>query len=666
MKTYAKVRMDFESWRGEDGLIYAPTVLTDLKGYPLNPIQEEVAREHINDEANLLLTSRTGSGKTVCGNIIIYRYLRKGGKIIYTAPYKALTDEKFEAWTARDSKFRRFKAAIINSDFKWTDQQRERVAEAQIICATQESLLAALTNHRSEKNKWPIDAAMLWVDELHLITQEGRGANLETMVPALLKRVPHCRIFCTSGTLPNAEDFTAWLTNVNGRETRCIQSTYQPVPIERKYSAYNGMLKGDSDQRLEMILQRVMAKPKEQFMVVVYVKAFGYKLQEYLKQHGVKAEFHSADIVDRSERKRIENSFRRKMVRVIICTTTLTVGVNLPARNVISTQSNWGQYYIPAYEILQAVGRAGRMGIDDKGFQDVFVDSENYDEHVSRIENGEPITSTLLSDKEVLTHVNRAIYTREIINQETLLSWYRKTLAYVQIEDPIHFQRVVHKYLATLTKIKMVEQEGDEESPQYKSTARGKICAQMMLDPIHFHMLGMNFRSLKKLIHPNDFDLAKAIASCRLYEEEYPNPINNRHYHDAINRMTDPCYRRYTQAAYERLIRQPSTFLTGSASYRLLMDADRWCGAMMRAVTETGLLREVITEEELFVAFARLKSGTSYDQAKLEYNRFRPSEAKALVAQGIFSLADARKNPMLASLCISKKRLDELRIRVRK
>ena len=83
---------------------------------------------------------------------------------------------------------------------------------------------------------------------------------------------------------------------------------------------------------------------------------------------------------------------------------------------------------------------------------------------------------------------------------------------------------------------------------------------------------------------------------------------------------------------------------------------------MMRAVSETNILRDCMTEEEVFVAFSQVKNGTSENQARLEYHRFTPSEAKKLTAHGIFSLSDAKKHPDLAATCMSTKRMIELRI----
>lgn len=662
---YPKIKLMIDEWT-KDGQLYVPPVVTDLSPeFPLNPVQHEVLK-YINEDCNLIVATKTGSGKTVCGNIFSYRYLKNGGKMIYSAPYKTLTDEKFETWSAKGSRFRRFKSAIINSDFRWTEEQREKVAEARIICATQESLLAALTNFKSDKNQWPLDADVIWVDEGHLITQEGRGANLETMLMSLSKSVTDCRILLTTGTLPNPEDFQQWLTSLNGKPTYVVDVDYQPVPISRHYVTYHAKQRDETiDPRCFAIYEQIREKHDEQFLVVVYVKAFGYKLQEFLNDRGIRCEFHNADIVSRKERKRIENSFRKKLIRVLICTTTLTVGVNIPARNVISTQSNWGNNDIPAYEILQAIGRAGRMGYDDKGFQYVYVDAANYDYHVQRIEEGEPITSTLLDVDTLLTHMNRAVYMKEVWDEDSLLKWYKRTLAYTQLENQSYFRAFVRRVFKQLTQLKMVNIEMDEDTDEITkiiSTKRGAICAQMLLDPLHFFQLAMNLKKYASLTNPSDLSLAQAIGEVKAYSEEFPSHYNQKHYDPMVVANVFDSYQRAVQATLDRIRRKPSSYLTGSISYQIGRDSERWCGAMMRAVSETNMLKGAMEEEDVFVAFSQVKNGTSENQARLEYARFTKSEAKKLTALGIFSLSEAKRNPDLVATCMSTKRMIELRI----
>uniref|UniRef100_A0A914VPK2 Helicase C-terminal domain-containing protein n=1 Tax=Plectus sambesii TaxID=2011161 RepID=A0A914VPK2_9BILA len=80
--------------------------------------------------------------------------------------------------------------------------------------------------------------------------------------------------------------------------------------------------------------------------------------------------FHHAGLV-MEEREAVERGFRQGAVRMIAATSTLSAGVNLPARRVI-VRSPWGHPnrpgpYLSSAVYLQMIGRAGRKGIDEKG-----------------------------------------------------------------------------------------------------------------------------------------------------------------------------------------------------------------------------------------------------------------------------------------------------------
>ncbi|MHA2204031.1 MAG: helicase-related protein [Candidatus Hodarchaeales archaeon] len=102
--------------------------------------------------------------------------------------------------------------------------------------------------------------------------------------------------------------------------------------------------------------------------------------------HGIA--FHHAGLLPR-ERKIIEDNFRNKYIKVICCTTTLSAGINTPARVVVLRDfkkytisghniKNFTGYYengdgfsyfkpFSANEVFQILGRAGRSGLDSVG-----------------------------------------------------------------------------------------------------------------------------------------------------------------------------------------------------------------------------------------------------------------------------------------------------------
>ena len=62
--------------------------------FPLDPFQQH-AMKAICEEENVLVTAKTGSGKTLVGEVQIAYSLRKGKRVFYTTPIKSLSNQKF-------------------------------------------------------------------------------------------------------------------------------------------------------------------------------------------------------------------------------------------------------------------------------------------------------------------------------------------------------------------------------------------------------------------------------------------------------------------------------------------------------------------------------------------------------------------------------------------
>lgn len=63
-------------------------------GFPLDPFQIH-ACSAIQKGENVLVTAKTGSGKTLVGEYQIQHTLAKGKRVFYTTPIKSLSNQKF-------------------------------------------------------------------------------------------------------------------------------------------------------------------------------------------------------------------------------------------------------------------------------------------------------------------------------------------------------------------------------------------------------------------------------------------------------------------------------------------------------------------------------------------------------------------------------------------
>ena len=339
----------------------------------LNPIQTLFFKKYRKGSA--LVSAPTSAGKS----LIAFMFMKaKKGKKIYTAPTKSLVYEK--AVELR----RLFKKKV---DVRTGDILEIYKSESSdIVVATYENLSLALRNRLS----WVMEAEAVVIDEIHHL-MSSRGWVLEEIIAYLLERGTD--MLGLSATLPGSEKLAKWM----GAEL-FIESLWRPVPLERKIIPlieFKDFRKPtDQDERLAGKLLSALyelKKPDEQVILFVHKKNVGWKVLEIANEEkiGIMNEttpfekkereepeiaFHNADI-PKEEREEIEKAFRKGELPVLVATHTLAYGVNLPADVVIigvrafydRKEGKW-KVFPSQLDILQMEGRAGRLGIKDKGF----------------------------------------------------------------------------------------------------------------------------------------------------------------------------------------------------------------------------------------------------------------------------------------------------------
>ena len=83
--------------------------------FKLSPFQETAINSLI-DGKHVLITAHTGSGKTLPAEFAIKYFVEKGKKVIYTAPIKALSNQKYYEFQKNFPQFHLvFLLVILNS-----------------------------------------------------------------------------------------------------------------------------------------------------------------------------------------------------------------------------------------------------------------------------------------------------------------------------------------------------------------------------------------------------------------------------------------------------------------------------------------------------------------------------------------------------------------------
>ena len=135
-----------------------------------------------------------------------------------------------------------------------------------------------------------------------------------------------------------------------------------------------------------------------------------------------------------------ERLYEAKLIKVLYCTSTFALGINMPARAVVFDglfKFN-GQAVEPltTRQLMQKAGRAGRRGMDDTGHVIIRMDPDDYNELkplLDRYEKGayEPVKSGFnLSRNSIVNLIER--YSMDQIREITdksFLSWHLRRQA---------------------------------------------------------------------------------------------------------------------------------------------------------------------------------------------------------------------------------------------
>ena len=192
--------------------------------FPLDPFQRW-AIAAIHREENVLVTAKTGSGKTLVAEYGIAHALREGRRVFYTTPIKSLSNQKYH-----DLKhlFPYASVGILTGDIKCNP-------DAQIVVMTTEILRnllfkrATATASLGIAGAVQLDGVGLFVfDEVHYINDRDRGHVWEE---SLLLTPPHIRLILLSATIDAPEALAAWIGGVHRVPCWLLKTTYRIVPL---------------------------------------------------------------------------------------------------------------------------------------------------------------------------------------------------------------------------------------------------------------------------------------------------------------------------------------------------------------------------------------------------------------------------------------------------
>nr|XP_048303113.1 probable ATP-dependent DNA helicase HFM1 [Myodes glareolus] len=460
-----------------------------FKEFPyFNYIQSKAFDDLLYTDRNFVICAPTGSGKTVVFELAITRLLMEvplpwlNMKIVYMAPIKALCSQRFDDWKEK------FGSIGLNCKELTGDTVMDDLFEIQhthIIMTTPEKWDSMTRKWRD--NSLVQLVRLFLIDEVHIIKDENRGPTLEVVVSrmktvqsssrALQNDSPvPMRFVAVSATIPNAEDIAEWLSD-GERPAVCLKmdESHRPVKLQKvvlgfpcgsnqtefkfdlalNYKVYS-VIRTYSDQKPTLVFCATRKGVQQAASVLVkdakFIISMGQKLRLQKSAYSIRDSklkdvvvygvgYHHAGL-ELSDRKLVEELFTSGDLPVLFTTSTLAMGVNLPAHLVVikSTMHYIGGMFEEYSEtdILQMIGRAGRPQFDTTATAVIMTRLSTREKYVQMLACNDTVESSL--HRHLIEHLNAEIVLHTITDVNIALDWIRSTLLYIRaLKNPSHY-----------------------------------------------------------------------------------------------------------------------------------------------------------------------------------------------------------------------------------
>ena len=390
-------------------------------------VADDFQIEAINDiksNNNVLVVAPTGSGKTYIAEKSIEYYLNKQQNVFYTTPIKALSNQKFNDFNKQG----------INTGLLTGDRTINK--DGELVIATTE----ILRNMIFSNDKKLENTGLIILDEVHYLGDKERGTTWEEI---LIHANQNIKFLCLSATIKNKNEFLEWIVSLRGatslvnsdiRPTPLEISLVTSSKIDKKIK----VIKSSKDNKNKKIFKfdrqaKQYTKPKlneqaeylesRKLLPVIFFSFSRERVESSSRQLANKMNvidnrnhikdkyntvfndltpeeinllnldehmwmwsrgvgFHHAGLAP-IVKEFVEYLFLNKYIKYLFATETLALGINMPAKSIyidrLHKYDGIKTRPITQSEFLQLSGRAGRRGIDDKGF--AFL---SYDKSINR------------------------------------------------------------------------------------------------------------------------------------------------------------------------------------------------------------------------------------------------------------------------------------------
>jgi superfamily II RNA helicase len=494
-----------------------------FKGLKLSAFQLSAVRA-VEAGKNVLVSAPTGAGKTLVAEFAIADAVARGRRCIYTAPIKALSNQKYRDF--RDDPA--IDVGLMTGDV--TIHPR-----AQVLIMTTE----ILRNSIFEDPRNLSDVEYVIFDEVHYMDDAERGTVWEE---SLIFAPPKIRFICLSATVANLDELGRWLGEIREQPLEIVRSDRRPVPLEFEFfcggagrfparkladvqrktprepsrgrRGPGGRPQREDGSDFRLLLDDLVAADLLPALVFSFSRKDCERLalqnqrrqlldaDEQLRMQTAQRELLEAFQLDPGELKGevfrlaarglgyhhagmlpvhkevIERLFTSGLIKLLFTTETFAVGINMPARTAafFGLKKFDGQTfdYLRTRDFMQMAGRAGRQGIDAQGLVVVRLENRDlFDAPLERLLSGkpEPVQSRFRLSYSSILHL------LERLGRERLHEAWEKSFNQFQHrghnkkareKNRLEQRRLLEAHLQLLASLGYIE-------PDDSLTAKGKI-----------------------------------------------------------------------------------------------------------------------------------------------------------------------------------------------
>ena len=510
----------------------------------LNRIQSKLYQTCMHKDENVLLCAPTGAGKT---NVALMTMLREIGKhvdpstglikadqfkIIYVAPMKSLVQEMVGSFGKRLASYN-LNVGELTGD---SQMSKEQIANTQVIVCTPEKW--DIITRKGVERSFTQLVRLIIFDEIHLL-HDDRGPVLEALVARTVRQIEttqeEVRLVGLSATLPNYHDVATFLRVNKSTGLFYFDNSYRPVPLEQQFIGITEKKAVKRHQLMnEIVFKKIMAKAgKSQVLVFVHSRKETGKtaralkdlclerdtLGMFLKEGSASMEvlrseseqvkntelrdllpygfaIHHAGM-NRVDRTLVEDLFADRHIQVLVSTSTLAWGVNLPAHTVIikGTQmynpekGRWTE--LGALDVLQMLGRSGRPQYDTKGEGILITNHSELQFYLSLLNQQLPVESQMIT--KLPDMLNAELVLGTVQNLKDAVAWLGYSYLFVRmIRNPslygvsvdavendskleTHRANLIHSACLHLEKSQLIKY--DRRTGLIQSTEHGRIAS---------------------------------------------------------------------------------------------------------------------------------------------------------------------------------------------